>query len=201
MQNKIDFSFLRKPLILLLICVLVATGLVFAGWQFENDKVEQYTQTKASLQKAHSKYIKLVKDIDLLDQYTKAYKADKSTGLIGPERRLSWIETLETVNDQLRLPKLGYNLKPQQQFARPGLRKERHIDISSTPMALDMNLLHEVDMLMVFDGIKDNIDNLFTVESCDVTRAGGVQAKTLSTKKANLSAKCLIRWITVDVQK
>ncbi len=201
MQNKIDFSFLRNPLILLLLCILLAAALIFAGWQFENDKVEQYNQARASLQNTHSKYIKLVQDIDLLDQYTKVYKADKNTGLIGPERRLSWIETLEAVNDDLRLPKLGYNLKPQQQFVQPGLRSQGHVDISSTPMALDMSLLHEADVLSVFDGIKKNIENLFTVESCDILRIGGAQAKTLNTKKANMSAKCLIRWITVDVQK
>jgi len=201
MQNKIDFSFLRTPLIGLLIAILLSAGLIFGGAQFEQEKVEQYNQVKGSLQKAHRKYTKLVKDIDLLDQYTKAYKAYKSTGLVGPERRLSWIETLETVNDELRLPKLSYKLEPQQEFVKPGLKIERNILVASTPMTLTMDLLHEEDLLDVFDGIRENIDNLFTVESCSIKRKGGAQAKTLSTKKENLSANCLIRWITVDVQK
>jgi len=201
MQNKIDFFFLRNTLIVLLVALVISALMLLASQQFENDKVEQYTQVKASLQRAHSKYTKLVKDIDLLDQYTKAYKADKSSGLIGPERRLSWIETLEAVNDELRLPKLSYNLDPQQQFARPGLKKEPHILLGSTPMTLNIELLHEEDLLDVFDGIRKNIDDLFTVESCAIKTKGGAQAKTLSTQKANLTANCLIRWITVDVQK
>ena len=201
MQNKIDFSFLKKTLILLAVAIVAAVGLIFAGQQFEQEKVDEYTRVKASLEKAHRKYIKLVKDIDLLDQYTKAYKAYKSSGLVGPERRLSWIETLEAVNDELRLPKLSYNLAPQQEFIKPKLKVERHILVSSTPMTLNMSLLHEEDLLDIFDGIRQNIDNLFTVESCSIKRKGGAQAKTLSTRKENLTANCLIRWITVDVKK
>jgi hypothetical protein len=64
-----------------------------------------------------------------------------------------------------------------------------------------MDLLHEEDLLDVFDGIRENIDNLFTVESCRIKRKGGVGARALSTKKENMSANCLIRWITVDVKK
>ncbi len=201
MQNKIDFSFLKSSLIILGVAILLSVALVVAGQQYEQEKVAEYNQVKSSLQKAHNRYIKLVKDIDLLDQYTQDYKTYKSSGLIGPERRLSWIETLEAVNDELRLPGLSYNLAPQQEFVKPGLKAEKHINISSTPMQLNIALLHEGDLLRVFDGIKNRIDNLFSVESCDIQRKRGAQENVLSTQKENLTANCLIRWVSVDVQK
>jgi hypothetical protein len=200
MVNKLDIQFLKWPLILFSVAILLSAGFIFAGQQFEDEKLNQYSQVKSSLAEAQRKYKKLVEDIDLLDQYTKSYKDYKRSGLIGPERRLSWIETLETVNDALKLPLLTYNLAPQEEFKQPGLKIENKILVSSTPMTLQIGLLHEEDLLAVFEGIKKNIDSLFTVDSCDIGRPGKARATPSLTKEVNLQAKCLIRWVTVDVQ-
>ncbi len=199
MENKIDIQFLKRPLIFFAISLVLSLVFIVLGWQFQNSKNAEYIQAKSSLSSSHRVYKQLVEDLDLLDQYKKAYKEYKKTGLIGPERRLSWIETLEAVNDVLKLPRLTYALQPQQEFSRPGLKVERNIVIGSTPMDLTIDLLHEEDLFAVFEGIAGNINNLFSIDSCRITRMGKGDS-VLSTKSANLTSKCLMRWITVDVQ-
>ena len=99
----------------------------------------------------------------------------------------------------LRLPKLSYTLMPQEAFSQPQLKVDRNIQLNSTPMSLDMDLLHEGDLFAVFEGISGTIDNLYTIDSCNISLLSGAN-KTLSTQDANLRASCLMRWVTVDVR-
>jgi hypothetical protein len=200
MKNKIDWSFLKRSLIFLFIAIVFAAIIIFFGMQYEDGKYNEYTAAKSSLSATHNKYKKLVEDLDLIHLYTKTYTDYRSSGLVGSERRLSWIETLESVNDVLKLPKLTYALAPQQGFSKPKLKVDRAVQVNSTPMDLKMDLLHEEDLFAVFEGIDGIIKNLYTLDSCSIKRRGAV-GSSLSTKNANLSADCKMRWITIDVKK
>ena len=199
MINNIDWFFLKRTLIVFGASILLASIFFVIGAEYEQSKVDNYQQAKSSLSTAHVRYKKLVEDIDLLAQYTIAYDGYKSSGLLGGERRLSWIETLEAVNEKLKLPSLAYALKPQQAFKSPGLKVEKNVLVNSTPMDLKFDILHEEDIFSVVEEIRNSISNLFTIESCKISRKTQSNAP-LNTKKANFSSNCLLRWITVDVK-
>ena len=199
MKNKLDFDFLKHTLIFLVVAIILSLAFIFGGLQFEQAKYEEYTTTRSSLEQTHLKYKKLVDDLDLLQLYRESYKGYKENGLIGAERRLTWIETLEAVNDDLKLPKLTYALSPQEGFKRPKFIHDKKILVNSTPMLMNIDLLHEEDLFKVFNGIQERIDNLFTIEQCTLSRKQSSGA-LLNTRSANLNSNCLMRWITVDVQ-
>jgi len=170
-----------------------------AGFQYESAQNENYDKAVETLRITHTRYINLVKDIDLLEQYRNLYGGYKSSGLVGEERRLSWIESLENTNKVLKLPKLTYSLLPQEEFTRPGLKVKSGVELSGSPMELNMGLLHEEDLLAVLEGLRLSIKNLFTVESCSLSRGNKIGVP-LDTKKSNLRSKCTIRWVTIDVK-
>jgi len=184
MKNNVDWNYLKRNLIFLVIGIAFSAIVIFLGAEYENMKYQEYTSAKSSLGSTHSKYRKLVEDLDLIHQYTQTYNEYRSSGLVGSERRLSWIETLESVNEVLRLPKLSYNLKPQQEFKRPKLQVDNIVRLNSTPMDLKFDLLHEEDIFAVLEGIEGIIENLYTVDSCKITRSGQV-GSSLNTKRAN----------------
>ncbi len=199
MQNKIDWYFLRRTLIFLAIAMVFSAVLVVAGMQYEEQKLEEYQGGVADLRTTHRLYQNMVNDIDLLEQYTAKYSDYKASGIVGGERRLSWVESLEATNSVLKLPVLTYSLQPQQGFARPGLKVDKNVIVNSSPMELQMALLHEEDLFALFDGLALSIKNLFTVDSCQITLIGSV-GKTFDTKNANLNSTCVIRWINIDVK-
>ncbi len=199
MKISIDWRFLKWPLIFLTFSIGVSATFIAAGMYYQNLELAEFDKARSSLKSTHSRYKKLVEDIDLLQIYTQTYDDYLSSGLVGSERRLSWIETLESVNEVLRLPKLSYTLMPQEAFSQPQLKVDRNIQLNSTPMSLDMDLLHEGDLFAVFEGISGTIDNLYTIDSCNISLLSGAN-KTLSTQDANLRASCLMRWVTVDVR-
>jgi len=199
MKSKLDFNFLKNSLIFLAVAVMLSLAFIFGGLQFEQSKFDEYSKTRSSLERTHVKYKKLVDDLDLLQLYRESYKGYKQNGLIGAERRLTWIETLEAVNDDLKLPKLTYALAPQEEFKRPKFTHDKKILVNSTPMLMNIDLLHEEDLFKVFNGIQERIDNLFTIDQCTLSRKQSSGA-LLNTRSANLNSNCLMRWITVDVQ-
>ena len=169
------------------------------GYQYESAQIESYHKAVETLGTTHTLYINMVNDIDLLEQYRNLYSDYKSSGLVGEERRLSWIESLENTNKVLKLPTLTYSLLPQEKFARPGLKVKSGVKLSGSPMELNMGLLHEEDLLAVLEGLRLSIKNLFTVESCSMRRSSNIGAP-LDTKKTNLRSKCTIRWVTINVR-
>ncbi len=196
---RIDWFYLRRPLIMLGVCILVSILLVLAGWQYEKVQSEKYQQSLSTLQSTHSLYRNIVNDIDLLDQYRTLYNGYKASGLVGEERRLSWIESLEGTNEVLRLPTLSYNLQPQEAFVRPGFKAKRGVSVQSSPMELKMGLLHEEDLFALLEGLRLSIRNLFTVDSCLINRESSVE-RSLDTKRPNLNTTCTIRWVTIDAE-
>ena len=198
-MSKIDWLYLRRPIIMVLVALLVSAAFVIAGYQYEKAQHDEYQVALSTLRSTHKLYSNIIKDIDLLDQYRTLYGDYKSSGLVGEERRLSWIETLESTNQVLRLPTLGYSLNPQEEFKRPGFKLKRGVSVMSSSMDLTIGLLHEEDLFALLEGLRLSIKNLFTVDKCTITRSSAVD-RSLDTRKSNLRSQCTIRWVTIDAK-
>lgn len=198
-MNKIDWNYLKKPLVFFCVAIVICVALILAGTEYEEAKYEEYLQALTTLRTTHTLYRNIVNDIDLLEQYRSRYNDYKSSGLVGKERRLSWVESLETTNEVLRLPRLSYNLGPQEVFERPKFKEMRGVSVGSSPMDLNIGLLHEEDLFALLEGLRLSIKNLFTVDRCSIDRPG-ILEESLSTRSANLQAKCTIRWVSIDAK-
>ena len=198
-MSKIDWFYLRRPLIMLAVAILFSIGIAMVGYQYEKVQREQYQTALSTLRSTHKLYSNIVNDIDLLDQYRSLFSDYKATGLVGDERRLSWIESLEATNEVLRLPTLAYSLKPQEKFQRPGFKLQRGVSVMVSPMDLTIGMLHEEDLFALLEGLHLSIRNLFTVDSCSIVRRGAI-GQSLDTKRPNLQSKCTIRWVTINAK-
>ena len=198
-MNKIDWFYLRRPIIIIVVSIVVSIAFALAGYHYEKTQREEYEVALSTLRSTHKLYSNIINDIDLLDQYRSLYSEYKSSGLVGEERRLSWIETLESTNDVLRLPTLTYRLDPQEDFKRPGFKLKRGVAVMSSPMDLTIGMLHEEDLFALLEGLRLSIQNLFTVDSCSIIRSSPID-RSLSTKKANLRTLSTIRWVTINAK-
>jgi len=198
-MNKIDWQYLRQAMIIFVLAIIVAVLMGVTADRFRAAQQDKYQQSLAVLESTYRQYNGLVNDLDLLEQYRTLFIDYKSTGVVGDERRLSWIESLERTNSRIKLPKMTYRLMPQEKFERPGLKLNRSVILKSAPMVLKMDLLHEEDIFSVFEGLRLSIKNIFTVDSCKLTRKGEI-GRPLDTQNANLTASCVIRWVTINVK-
>jgi len=197
--NKIDWFYLRRPLIMIVVAILISVAFALVGYHYEKAQREEYQMALSTLRSTHKLYSNIINDIDLLDQYRSLYSEYKSSGLVGEERRLSWIESLESTNGVLRLPTLTYNLNPQEDFKRPKFKLKRGVSVMSSPMDLTIGMMHEEDLFALLEGLRLSIQNLFTVDSCSIIRISSVN-RSLDTKKSNLRTQCTIRWVTINAK-
>ena len=179
--------------------ILMAAALIFAGYHYETAQQEAYDQAVGELRITHKRYSNLVRDLELIEQYRNLYNEYKASGLVGKERRLSWVESLQSANQVLRLPTLTYNLQPQENFKRPDLKVKRDVVVNSSPMELSIGMLHEEDLFALLEVLRQSITSLFTVDSCLMNRRTGID-RSLDTKRPNLNTKCTIRWVTIDAK-
>lgn len=198
-MNKIDWQYLRQAMIIFTLAIVIAVLMGITADRFRVAQQHKYQQSLAALESTYREYSGLVKDIDLLEQYRTLFIDYKSSGLVGDERRLSWIESLERTNGRIKLPKMTYRLMPQDKFERPGFKLSKDVILTSAPMVLNMELLHEEDIFSVFEGLRLSIKNIFTVDSCILSRKGLI-GRPLDTQRANLTASCVIRWVTINVK-
>ena len=198
-MSKVDWRYLIRPLIMLGLAILVSAALIVAGYQYETAQQEDYSKAVGELRTTHKRYSNLVRDLELIEQYRNLYNEYKASGLIGEERRLSWVESLQSANQVLRLPTLTYNLQPQEDFKRPDLKVKRNVVVKSSAMNLSIGMLHEEDLFALLEVLRQSIRSLFTVDSCTMTRNTGID-RSLDTKKPNLRTRCTIRWVTIDAK-
>ena len=198
-MSKLDWRYLRQPLIMLSVAILVSAALIFAGYNYETAQQEAYDKAVGELRTTHKRYSNLVRDLELIEQYRNLYNEYKASGLVGEERRLSWVESLQSANQVLRLPTLTYNLLPQENFKRPDLNVKRDVVVQSSAMELSIGMLHEEDLFALLEVLRQSIRSLFTVDSCSMTRTTGI-GRSLDTKKPNLNTRCTIRWVTIDAK-
>ena len=196
---KIDWFYLRGPLVFFASALILSIALALGAQLYEKEQLKNYEQSVSTLRSTFRSYKGIIEDIDLLEQYKNLYSGYRSTGLVGDERRLSWIESLESTNQVLKLPLLTYSLLPQEEFKRPGFKVIRGVEVNSSVMELSLSLLHEEDIFALFEGLRSSIKNLFTIDSCTVTRNAEIDS-SLNTKTANFSSKCNIRWVTINAK-
>lgn len=132
---------------------------------------------------------------DYIDQFERYSKL----GYIGPERRLSWIETLQDVNRVLKLPVLKYAISPRQplELKNTGFDLDEKVTVYESVMQLHLGLLHGGDLFVFLSELKKRASGLFEVRSCDLILASS--ELHFDTEKPNINASCQLAWYTIGI--
>jgi len=115
-------------------------------------------------------------------------------GHIGKEKRLEWIETITGIIKNRGLIDLRYELAPQRPL--DGTSGDGLVFMASQ-MKLQMQLLHEEDLINFLADLRANVPAFIRINSCNVERSG----KALSAGKVTLQVDCSIDWITLSERK
>lgn len=113
-------------------------------------------------------------------------------GVIGEEQRLDWVELLRDIRNNRRLLDIQYEFSPQQPLGNG--QGPWSFQVSS--MRLQLQLLHEEDLLNVLADLRNTAKAQVLVRSCEVSRQPRPPGDSTGLH-ANLKAQCLLDWITL----
>ena len=190
-----DWRKLRMP-ILGLGASLVLIGLLVSIADQYNSKNKAALLTQQNLyNQAHQKFQSSGMEKETIIQYLPIYNDLLASGFIGEERRIEWIETLRQIHTQHKLFSIDYHIGLQERYKPSFLPNLGNFVLNRSTMKLDMDMLHEGDLLNLLDGLNEQTTP-FIVRECEIKRPGG---STVDTKNLtpNLKATCEIDWLTL----
>ncbi len=195
-NDEIDWAILRKPLIIFCICLVISSALIGVSYYFNTNFNKEYKKNKSVFQSVSRRYLDVDQEEKVLHDYYPKFVKFYNQGIIGREKRLNWIESLRQAGEKIKLPSLNYSINSQEKHV-----PEFNIDYSGftlyrSSMELKLGLLHEGDLFKLLDYINRKADGVYTISECTFNMNGN-EIKFVKNF-ANISANCLLYWITIE---
>jgi hypothetical protein len=154
-----------------------------------------YLEQKKQLVAVRGQYRALDDSRRALELYLPQYRMFEDRGIVGPERRLDWIETVRRAAQETKLPSFRYQIFAQEPYFVDFLVQTGAYRAYASEMQVDLGLLHEGDLLSMLADLEARATGLFRVGKCRIRRI----AKSIGRDptRSNLIASCGIDWLTI----
>lgn len=190
-----------RPLIGPGIALIVALGLLGATWVIAGDwlqtRSDDFRRARGDLAQAANRYRNASDDQQVYEEYATRFRQMRASGWIGEAQRLGWIEALQQINADLKLPTLRYDIGEQARVEPSG--SSAHLELSRTPMTLNLGALHEGDVIELLERLQEAGRGLMSVERCSLSRNG--ERVQLDADAANVQIECSLDWYTLSMQR
>ena len=179
---------LRWNLLLFLTTALLGAAMLLYSLNLLTDAQKIHKQAMAKRGEVQGKLANARnEEQELLDKFSR-YQNIVARGYIGGERRLDWIEQIRKIKTTRKLLDVIYELEPQQVLDGSNASG---FDFMVSNMRLQLQLLHEEDLLFFLSDLRDDVRAHTSVKSCNVMR------QTRPGSSVQLAADCSIDWITL----
>lgn len=195
MFNREDWRRLRRPLLGFGL-VLVTVGLVaYYADDFKRQQEQAVYAQQIELNQAQQKYLSSGQEREGIVRYLPVYQSLLRTGFVGEEQRIEWIERIRQLHQQHKLFSVEYTIGQQEDVAPSFLPTLGNFTLHRSKMKLELGLLHEMDVLLLLNGLRSQ-PTPFIVRSCELVRPVGQKINT-SVLTTNLQATCELEWYTL----
>lgn len=202
MTRRIDWSYIKFPVGVLMTALtlsIFATG--FSSW-YEEQVMQDFEQTEKGYQEAMQRYEEADKNRALYERYLEDFLNYSKAGLIGEEQRLNWIEQLQKIDQEIAFPDMRYEISPREKVDLDAVySNNKKIGIYQSDMRLSLNLLHEDDFIRFAQTLREQSAGFYYPAECTLIAKIPETGPVFNPKQGNLSAECLLKWLTVEVEK
>ena len=202
---KFDVEALKRlqwAITFLVIMALIGVGSVWTTQQLKVSTEKADREATSARRDIQTKLSRAREEEQELRNKIGRFQALKERGYIGPEKRLDWIETLARIKTSRRIFKLDYEFAPQRPVDAaivPGGAAAGGFEIMASQMKLELQLLHEGELLTFLAELRDSVQALIQVRSCAIERIPA--GATDRGRNAQLKANCTLEWITLKEGK
>lgn len=130
------------------------------------------------------------------------YKKLLERGIVGDEQRLDWVDTIGQIKAARKIYDIKYAISPQKSFEiQGGGPAGGDVEFRVSELKLDMQLLHEEDMLAFLEDLQRQLKTHVMVRSCSMQRLDRGGGFERSGANPRLRADCLIDLVTIRDRK
>lgn len=184
------------PWVALVIACAVAGGTLI--WYSQRVLVQEklaLTAAQAERTQNREKLSRIAEEEREVREKVEVYRRLKALGIIGPERRLEWADTMSRIRTARELLDLRYRVAPRRPLVSVA-GKPANVEFYASQMTVDLALLHEGDLLRLLSDLRESGNAYYSVNDCSIARNNLAQSAGLSMTP-RLSASCNIDLITI----
>jgi hypothetical protein len=196
-----DFSRLQFALLAALAMIGGAGGAAYLALDAARHAHSELAAAQKARDEIDARWKRVRSEETEIRQNLALYGALQARGVVGDERRLEWTELLKDVSARRRLSGLRYEFSPQRALdatsagasaARAAAPPDQDAYVST--LTLEVDLLHEDDLIHLLDDLRAQASALVQVKRCSVAR---LPQTSDGPRRANLHAACQLDWITL----
>ena len=196
-RKDIDWSIIRGSLIGLLLSISIGSSMVVGSYYFRNAMNREFRLHNSQFMNISQRYLAIDEEEKRIRTYLPKFIELYHKGTLGQEQRLNWIEALKEAQSTIKLPNYGYNINSQRVFT-PGFPVDLgKFRLYVSEMSLQLSLLHEGDLLNLFEHLDEHANGTYSIDSCNFTRSGSIVMD--NPKAANIMADCHLDWYTIKL--
>lgn len=195
-----DLKRLQWSLLMLLVFAVIGAATVMASLKFLGEAVKVKTTALAAQNDVKGKLARANDEAEELREKIVRYHEMDRQGIIGQEHRLDWIEQIRRTEKERKLFDIAFELQPQQPVDKTVTAASANgIEVYSSPMKIDMPLLHENDLLNLMADLQPKVQAYLRLHRCIIDRKPQTTSERGPT--AQLKAACDLDWITIREKK
>ena len=185
---------LALPLLIALAMLAVGAVIVFSAGEGLRTAQVRLAQAQGERRQNAERLARIAEEEREVNQKMDVYQQLKSLSILGEERRLEWADTINRIRVQRELLDVRYRVERQKLLASVA-GKPAPVDFFSSTMRIELQLLHEEDLLRFLADLRASGNAYYSVKKCVLTRTGQAVGGIAMTPR--LSAQCDIDLITV----
>lgn len=183
-----DWKLMRASSITLSIALIASVVLIYVSEQYAARASKAWHGAQQQLSAAKASLYAVQQEQNNTENYLQPYQ--RLQHLIGVEPRLAWVENLEKLRAQNLLTRFSFNIGPQKTITPQPSIDTGSFEVHFSEMKLQLELLHEAQLLTFFDALRSQVPGWYQLDSCTVTR--------VNLTGAGLKAECNGGWLTLQ---
>ena len=196
--SRRDLKQLGLPLAVCIALILAGVACYFSSDNYLQETKRQSVATAAQRTEVQGRLSSANEEEREIKASLQQYQALAARGIVGEEKRLDWVDTVTAIKNERRLFNISYSIEPQKELDYPGFTPGGRIKFMSSRVKMNIQLLHEEDLLNFIDDLSRRGKAYLSVRSCDVQRESRGGGTTLAPR---LQADCLFDLITIRHDK
>ncbi len=191
---------IQKALILFVVVLFTMIAVVAFSDMYKLSAADEDARAQREMRKWRNKIDVANRNNQILVEHEDTFKVLKNNAVIGDENRLSWVEVVQRTAESRNMTSVKYNIASQVLEDKKVLgKKYKGIDVFKSVMLLDMKFMHEGDLFVMLNTLKNEAKGLFTIDQCDIELINKANNFEINEQNAaeNMRAYCELSWFTL----
>lgn len=199
--KKEDYLMIKWPIAIAVIGLALSAGIYFGVDYLNSTSLQDLRIAQSDFNSARSRVELIEEEEATIIEYIGRYRMLAEDGVVEDEDRLQMHELLAELRADNQLFPVSLSIQEQQSMMLtypPEIREPGEpVALRSSEINLELNLLHEGDLIRLLDGII-NSPGLFQLRSCEIDLLSKDVTSFIYLSR-HFTASCDILWYTFDL--